>query len=221
MEKKENRSSKMLVLGMTLALCRRLPEYRDQQREHLWRLRKYDKQLDGATLLILGAGDIGTTLAQWMRPMVGKILGIRRTVRKAPECYDEMGTLEDLDSFLPRADIILCALPHTPETAGLLDERRLRLMKKDAVLVNGGRGSLIDQAALCRVLEEGHLWGVGLEVTSPEPLPPDSPLWDQPRVLITPHAAGNSFAQGSPLERTLWRVDLSTGYRRIEERNEL
>ena len=221
------------MLGMVLALCRRLPEYRDQQRAHLWQLRKYDKQLSGCTVLILGAGDIGTTLAQWMRPMVGKILGIRRTARAVPECFDEMGLLEDLDAFLPRADIVLCALPHTPETAGLLNESRLRRMKADAVLVNGGRGSLVDQEALCRVLEEGHLWGVGLEVTSPEPLPPEHPLWDQSRVLITPHAAGNSFAQGSPLERTLWqsmtenvaaylagkplrsRVDFATGYRAL------
>ena len=109
-------------------------------------------------------------------------------------------------------------------------------MKKDAVLVNGGRGSLIDQDALCRLLDEGWFWGVGLEVAQPEPLPADSPLWSQPRVLITPHAAGNSFAPGSPLERKIWdfmienvsrflsgetpqnQVDFTTGYRRTEIR---
>lgn len=219
------------LLGMVLSLCRRLPEYQDQQHKHEWKLCLYDKQLEGTTLLVLGAGDIGTTVARWMRPMVGRIIGVRRVAREKPDCYDEMITLEALDDYLPQADIIVCALPHTPETACLLNESRLRKMKKDAVLVNGGRGSLIDQKALCRLLDEGWFWGVGLEVTSPEPLPATDPLWDQPRVIITPHAAGNSFAPGSPLERKIWdfiirnvgsylqgnepenRVDFAAGYR--------
>ncbi|MEE0111338.1 MAG: D-2-hydroxyacid dehydrogenase [Oscillospiraceae bacterium] len=217
---------------MVLSLCRRLPEYRDQQHEHKWQLLKYDKQLEGSTLLILGAGDIGTTVAKWMRPMVGKIIGVRRRAREFPDCYDEMLTLAELDDRLGEADIIVCALPHTPETVHLLNEERLRKMKKDAVLVNGGRGSLIDQEALCALLDEGRFWGVGLEVADPEPLPADHPLWAQPRVLITPHAAGNSFAPGSPLERKIWefiieniggylhgkeaknQVDFAMGYRK-------
>ena len=220
------------LLGMVLSLCRRLPEYRDQQHQHLWKLCLYDKQLEGSTLLILGAGDIGTTVAKWMRPMVEKVIGVRRIVRQKPDCYDEMITLAELDEYLPQADIVVCALPHTPETIHLLDEQRMRKMKKDAVLVNGGRGSLIDQQALCRLLDEGRFWGVGLEVTSPEPLPSEDPLWDQPRVIITPHAAGNSFALGSPLERKIWnfiienvadylrggepknQVDFAAGYRK-------
>lgn len=219
------------LLAMVLSLCRRLPEYRDQQHQHKWELRKYDKQLEGSTLLILGAGDIGTTVAKWMRPMVGKVIGVRRMVREYPDCYDEMVTFADLDEKLPEADIIVCALPHTPQTLHLLNEDRLRKMKQDAVLVNGGRGSLIDQEALLRVMAEGRFWGVGLEVTTPEPLPKDHPLWDQPRLIITPHAAGNSFAPGSPLDRKIWafilenvkrylngenpenRVDFAIGYR--------
>jgi phosphoglycerate dehydrogenase-like enzyme len=106
-------------------------------------------------------------------------------------------------------------------------------MKKDAVLVNGGRGSLIDQGALCDLLQAGYFWGVGLEVTQPEPLPPEHPLWDQPRLMITPHAAGNSFGPGSALERRIWnhmiqnvtaylhgkplknQIDFTTGYRKL------
>ena len=220
------------MLALTLSLCRRLPEYHDQQKAHKWALRRYDKQLEDCTLLILGAGDIGTTLAKWMRPMVAKIIGVRRVERAFPNCYDEMVTLDRLDAVLPEADLILCALPHTSQTVHLLNEDRLRKMKKDAVLVNGGRGSLIDQEALCRVLDEGWFWGVGLEVTSPEPLPEEHPLWDQPRVIITPHAAGNSFAPDSPLVKKIWNfiipnlcryldgkepenlVDFETGYRR-------
>lgn len=222
------------MLAMTLALCRRLPEYHDQQKAHTWQLRKYDKQLEDCTVLILGAGDIGSTLARWMRPMVEKIIGVRRVARDYPDCYDRMVTLDRLEEVLPEADIILCALPHTRQTIHLLNEARLRRMKPDAVLVNGGRGSLIDQEALCRLLEEGRFWGVGLEVTSPEPLPADHPLWDQPRVIITPHAAGNSFAPDSPLVKKIWKfiipnlcryldgeepenlVDFETGYRRTQ-----
>ena len=220
------------LLGMVLSLCRRLPEYRDQQHAHNWNLLRYDKQLEGSTLLILGAGDIGTTLARWMRPMVGKIIGVCRIPRDFPDCYDEMITLSQLDDRLGEADIIICALPHTPETVHLLNADRLQKMKKDAVLVNGGRGSLIDQEALCVALDEGRFWGVGLEVAYPEPLPADSPLWDKPRLMITPHAAGNSFAPGSPLDRKIWdfviqnvgdylqgkepqnQVDFAAGYRR-------
>lgn len=192
------------MLAMTLALCRRLPEYQSQQQSHRWSLLKYDKPLEGSTVVILGAGDIGTTLARFLRPMVGRILGVRRSSRKGPDCFDEMIPLSRLDDVLPQADFVLCALPHTPETVLLLNEQRLRKMKKDAVLVNGGRGSLIDQQALCTLLGEGHFWGVGLEVTSPEPLPQDHPLWDMPRCIITPHAAGNSFAPDSPLVSKIW-----------------
>ena len=222
------------LLALVLSLCRRLPEYHDQQKEHRWELRRYDKQLEDCTLLILGAGDIGTTVAKWMRPMVRKVIGVRRVARTFPDCYDEMVTLDRLDDVLGEADLIVCALPHTARTVRLLNEDRLRKMKKDAVLVNGGRGSLIDQEALCRCLDEGWFWGVGLEVTSPEPLPKDHPLWDQPRVLITPHAAGNSFAPDSPLVKKIWKfiipnvcrylrgeepenqVDFETGYRKTQ-----
>lgn len=191
------------LLALTLSICRRLPEYRDRQNENRWSIVKYDKQLEDSTVLILGAGDIGTTLAKWMRPMVGKIIGIRRTERDFPDCFDEMATLSNLDEKLPEADFIICVLPHTPETAGLLDERRLRLMKDDAVLINGGRGSLIDQDALIKLLNEEKFFGVGLDVTVPEPLPPENPLWNMPRVVITPHSAGNSASVESPLEQKI------------------
>ncbi len=225
------------MIGMGLSLCRRLPEYQQLQKSGTWEKLYYDKQLEGSTLLILGAGDIGTTIAKWMRPMVGKVIGVRRIPREKPECYDEMVTLEDLERMLPEADIIMCALPETPMTKGLLDYRKLSLTKKDCVLVNGGRGSLIDQEGLYQLLKEGHFWGVGLEVTAPEPLPKDSPLWRAPRLMITPHVAGNTFAPGSAMDRKVWKflrentvryltgkepeniVDFDTGYRRFANGN--
>lgn len=221
------------LLGMILSLSRRLPEYWDLQQAHKWQRIYYDKQLEGSTVLILGAGDIGTTMARWLRPMVGKIIGVRRVERPFPDCFDRMITLAELDDCLGEADIVVGALPQTTETMHVLNENRLRKMKKDAILVNGGRGTLIDQDALCRLLDEGWFWGVGLEVTTPEPLPSAHPLWDQPRVIITPHAAGNTFAPDSPLVGKIWefiiqnvtrylqgkepenQVDFSTGYRKL------
>ena len=218
------------MLSLILALSRRLPEYQHQQNQGQWQQLRYDKQLEDSTVLILGAGDIGTTLARFLRPMVGRIIGVRRTARSFPDCYDEMVTMDRLEQMLPQADIVACSLPHTPETTGLLNETRLRLMKSDAILVNGGRGSLIDQDALCRLLQEGHFWGVGLDVVSPEPLPQDHPLWQQSRLILTPHASGNTFSLESPLYRKLWkhmtenicryldgdkplhRIDFATGY---------
>lgn len=191
------------LLGMLLSITRRIPEYRDRQKEHRWNIVRYDKPLEGSTVLIVGAGDIGTTLAKWLRPMVGKIIGIRRTARDFPDCFDEMATLEKLDEKLPEADFVISVLPHTSKTAGLFNERRLRLMKDDAVLINGGRGSLINQEALLKVMEEGKFFGVGLDVTTPEPLPAESPLWNQERLLITSHAAGNSCSLESPLEKKI------------------
>ena len=191
------------LLGMMLSICRRIPEYRNQQNEENWKILRYDKPLEESTVLILGAGDIGTTLAKWLRSMVGKIIGIRRTKRAFPDFFDEMFTLEKLDEKLPEADFVISILPQTPETTGLFDERRLRLMKDDAVLINGGRGSLIDQEALLKVMSERKFFGVGLDVTTPEPLPKESPLWKQERLLITPHAAGNSCSLKSPLERKI------------------
>lgn len=220
------------LVALTMSLCRRLPEYHCQQQDHRWKWIFHDKQMEDCTLLILGAGDIGTTAARFLRPMVKTVIGMRRTNRPLPDCFDAAITPDQLDETLPLADIVLCALPHTPETIGLLSEARLRSMKKDAVLVNGGRGSLIDQDALCRLLQEGHFWGVGLEVTAPEPLPPEHPLWDQPRLIITPHVSGNTYSLSSPLYRRIWTlflenlsrylagdplhsiVDFSTGYRR-------
>lgn len=135
--------------------------------------------------------------------MVKKIIGVRRSKREFPSCYDEMVTLSELDEKLPEADFIIAVLPQTDETKGLLDENRLRLMKDDCVLINGGRGSLIDQSALIKLLDEGKFFGVGLDVTTPEPLPAENPLWNHPRVVITPHSAGNSASVESPLEQKI------------------
>lgn len=222
------------LLGLILALCRRLPEYYAQQKEQSWNLLLHDKTLEGSRVLILGAGDIGTQLAKRLRPMVGSIVGMRRVPRDFPDCYDEMITAGQLEDYLPQADVVVCCLPKTRETNHLIGEKQLRLMKQDAILVNVGRGNLIDLDELCAVLDEGRLWGVGLDVTQPEPLPKGHPLWDKPRTIITPHVSGNSFGPDSPTmarmsdfmvenfsnyihgRQVLNLVDFTTGYRGAE-----
>lgn len=185
-------------MAMILALCKRLPQYQNHQSRGLWKMAGFDKTLEGSTVLILGAGDIGCELAKRLRPFVKKIIGIRRREREYPDYFDEMITLNDLDQCLPLADVVSCSLPDTLEARHLLDKRRLHLMKKDAILINVGRGNLIVTEDLLEVLKEGMLWGVGLDVTDPEPLPQYHSLWKQPRVMITPHVSGNVHEQDSP-----------------------
>ena len=192
------------AMGAILTLANRFPDYRESQRKGIWRRPFGAKALEGSEVLILGAGDIGTELAKRLRPFGCRIVGVRRVERESPGCFDEMITLAELDAYLSKADIVACSLPNTPKTYHLLDRRKLSLMKRDAILVNVGRGGLIVTEDLLELLEQGHFWGVCMDVTEPEPLPPEHPLWSHPGVLITPHVSGNGFGPGSPTEHRLW-----------------
>ena len=178
------------MFAMLLALMKRLPAYRDQQRAGDWNNLGREKTLMGARVLVVGTGDLGSSFAMRCKALGASTVGIRRDAAKSAEGVDEMHSFDDLDSQLPMADVVALLLPHTSETAGLLDARRLALLKDDAILLNGGRGTAVDCLALSETLGQGRLWGAGLDVTSPEPLPADHPLWQQDRVIITPHTAG-------------------------------
>jgi len=223
------------AMGLLMTVCRRIPYYMENKKAHLWKRGSADKPIEGSRVMILGAGDIGTTIASYLRPMLGggTIVGVRRVQRAVPGEFDEMITFEQLDEELLKTDIILCALPSTKQTRGLLNERRLRLMKKDAVVVNVGRGDLIPLDDLCRVLNDGHLYGVGTDVAEWEPIPADHPIWDCEGLVLTPHAAGNALTQDSPTYRRVYdimlrnlenyicgrpldhQVDRATGYRKL------
>jgi phosphoglycerate dehydrogenase-like enzyme len=194
------------ILAVLLDMCRNLKTYAAQQKECLWHPVRREQLLYGKRALILGAGDIGTETARKLKAFGVHVTGMRRTVRPYPDCYDGMITLDQLDEALPLADIVICCLPGTFDTKGLLDERRLRLIKKDAYLVNVGRGTLINTGALVRVLEDGHLAGVALDVVNPEPLPATHPLWKFDRVILTPHVAGQSFGFSKDTENRVIRV---------------
>jgi len=178
------------MLTSLLAVCRKLPAYLDSQRARRWQDEGAMKTILGGTVLVLGAGHVGADFAKLCQALGARTVGCKRTVDGPILGFDELYTMDMLDSLLPQADVVAMALPHTAATVGLMDERRLRLMKEDAVFLNAGRGSAVDQEALVKVMREGRLWGAALDVTVPEPLPGDSPLWDVPNLLITPHVAG-------------------------------
>jgi len=191
-----------------LALCWRFSAYQTAQENGVWRDPLPGKTLEGASVLIVGAGDIGQALAARLRPFVKTIVGIRRGQGALPEAFDRSATLDELDRLLPEADVVACSLPRTPATEGVFNAARFAKMKRDAIFVNVGRGSLVVTADLYAALEEGRLWGAALDVTDPEPLPPEHPLWKQPRARITPHISGNMFGPGSPTERRIWDMCL-------------
>lgn len=180
------------LLASLLALYRKLPLCRDRQREHKW---DQDigqvRTLVGATVLVAGAGHVGSAFAQLCKALgAGRTIGLKRTVNIPVPGFDELFPLSELDRLLPQADVVALTLPHTPETDGLMNRARLSSMKEDAVLLSAGRGSVLDQDALVELMNGGHLWGAALDVTTPEPLPEDSPLWDVPNLLLTAHVAG-------------------------------
>ena len=148
------------------------------------------KTILGGTVLVAGAGHVGSDFAKLCRGLGAKTIGLKRRVNGPVEDFDEVHPMEELDDLLPQADVVALVLPHSPQTAGLMDARRLSLMKDDAILLSAGRGTVLDQEALAQAMRAGKLWGAALDVTDPEPLPKDSPLWDVPRLLLTPHVAG-------------------------------
>jgi phosphoglycerate dehydrogenase-like enzyme len=183
------------VVAMLLALRRRLPEFYELQRRAEWDSNAGDwivtgpslvgqiDDLDGATVLIVGHGSIGRAVAARLAPFGARVTGIARHVRAGTE------PPESLPRLLPEADAVVLLVPLTPETKGLVDARFLARMKQDALLINAARGAVVDTDALLEALRTGRI-RAALDVTDPEPLPPEHPLWRAPNVLITPHVGG-------------------------------
>lgn len=176
--------------GLLLSLARRLPAYGVQQSRRLWQDLGPEWPLEGRRALILGTGDLGSQLAVRLRAFGMETVGFCRSAAQPRGLFDRYITADSLDEALGQADAVFGCLPATAETAGLLSAARLCTMKKDAILINVGRGSLFRTQDLCAALAQGRFFGVGLDVTQEEPLPPDSPLWCAPRVILTPHVAG-------------------------------
>ncbi len=218
------------VFAMLLALTRDLPVHLAGRSSGAW-LREGSGELepcalDGKTLLVVGLGGIGTEIARRGHGFGMRVIATRRGDEPGPSYVERVGKPTDLLALLPEADVVALAVPLTPETEHMLDERAFSAMKQGSFLVNIARGRVVDQDALVEALRSKRLAGACLDVTDPEPLPADHPLWGFPNVVITPHVASNAeitderrwalfrenlrrFDAGEPLLNV---VDLKAGY---------
>ena len=182
------------VMALMLALCRQLPHYFAAQREMKW-APIYDRfrELTGQTLVVVGLGDIGSEVARRACGLGMRVLGVRRNVNlAAPLGVNEVLSVQQLSDALKQADHVVAALPGGKNTRHLLNTQSISQIKPGAFLYNVGRGTAVDETALISALQSGHLSGAGLDVFEHEPLPADSPLWQMPQVIVTPHIAGYS-----------------------------
>ncbi len=219
------------MLGMYLSLIKKLNGYQELQRAHEWGDLGDVKSVWGSTVLVVGMGDIGTEFAKLCKAMGAYVIGVRRTDLTPSEYADEIHLNEDLDELLGRADCVAVSLPGTKETANMFTKDRFEKMKNTAVFINVGRGSIVDQDALTDALNSGEIFGAGLDVVTPEPLPSDNALWSAKNVIITPHVSGGfhltetksrilgiatenlkRYHDGKLLKNI---VDFSTGYRKL------
>ena len=178
------------LLTTTLMAMKRMPEYFEMQQEQGWRLLDDLVRFEGSRILSVGMGAIGSSYLRKSHALGAICYGVRRTVHDCPDFVEELVDPSGVDRLLPEMDVVALSLPGTDEVNGMFDERRLRLMKKDAIILNVGRGNSIVTQDLIRVMNEGHLRAACLDVMNPEPLPKDHPLWTTPRVYLTPHISG-------------------------------
>jgi len=220
------------TMGMILALARNFPDtvrFQDAAKwaqQDLWDKPQHLSEVNGSLLLIVGYGSIGRELAKRAQAFGMRIWGVTRSGKGDTTYAERIQPASELHQALPHADYIVIAAPDTPETKHLIGAEQIARMKRGASLINIGRGSLLDEAALMAALQSGQLSGAALDVTTPEPLPSDSALWKAPNLFITPHTSGVSDRlwqrETELLLRLLdeWfagkelssRVDLSRGY---------
>ncbi|MDB6001996.1 MAG: glyoxylate/hydroxypyruvate reductase [Rhizobacter sp.] len=176
------------------------------------------------TVGLMGVGEIGRAVAQALQPLGFKLAGWTRSGRPVEGIAAMHGGADGLQPFLSSVDCLVCLLPFTADTRGLMTAQRLSQLKRGAFVVNAARGGIVDEAALLELIHTGHIAGAAFDVFETEPLPPDSPWWRHPRMAVTPHVAAQPsveaavrqfidnlerLRQGQPLLHT---VDRSTGY---------
>lgn len=180
-----------------LQLYKQARFFHDNQRAHVWEKHRGLGELFGKEVTVIGCGSVGTECAKRFHAFGCGITGIDIMPRK-DEAFDRMLPLEKLDEVLPSTDVMILTVPLTAETVHLFNKRRLGLLPHDAIVVNISRGKVVDEAALTDLLKEDRLMGAVLDVFESEPLQPDSPLWDAPNLIITPH---NSFVGDGSVAR--------------------
>jgi phosphoglycerate dehydrogenase-like enzyme len=181
------------VVALSLSLARGIPQFVGEMPTGEWHRRsdipKGMMSIAGKTMLVIGLGGIGTEAARRAAALDMRVIGTRRSSREGPDFVDYVGLSDELFELAVEADFIVNALPLTPETTGLLDAEFFNAAKRGAFLINVGRGATVVTDDLVSALRSGQLAGAGLDVTDPEPLPADNPLWQMDNVIITPHVA--------------------------------
>jgi phosphoglycerate dehydrogenase-like enzyme len=212
------------VMAGVLAFYRQLPRLIVAQPQARWIKTDVEpdiRALDGQRVLVLGAGAIAQRLERLLDAFDARVQLFSRTARPGM-----LSTPAEVDAALGTIDLLINTLPHTPATIGFLNGARLAALKRGAVVVNAGRGSALDESALVELMDRGQIGGAVLDVTATEPLPPTSPLWRHPKVLLTQHTGGRfpgeidrkldvflanlaRFERGESLQ---CRVDTTRGY---------
>jgi len=180
------------IIGVSLMMMRKLDySYRESLKGN-WTSPQPQRSLKDSRIVVLGTGDIGSCFARRAKAFEPKsIIGVSRSGISSDPAYDSVKKVSELDLLLPYTDLLVMSLPDTPETRDILNRERIALLPEGAYVVNVGRGSAIDEDALCESLESGRLGGAALDVFKTEPLPSDSKIWNTKNLLITPHVAGN------------------------------
>jgi len=227
-----NISTAEWTVSAILAMLKHFPFYLDVQRSGQWK-RRFEasanyaaitgdarplyppvmlEELTGKTVLMVGYGGIGKQIERMLAPFNVELLRVARSVRANPQVH----AVSELDSLLPRAQVVVLILPLTADSHGLIGSRQIALMPQGALLVNAARGPIVDTNALVEALNQGRI-RAALDVTDPEPLPEEHPLWRCPNLLLTPHVAGSSpqfaprsaagelrrYIDGQPLENAV------------------
>ena len=197
--------SEYIVSGI-LALVKNLFAYRAQMQDGGWSKIEGEDTIEGKRVLILGTGNIGEETAKKLKCFGCETVGICRTPGKKVPFFDEMFTIDSLDEQLPCADIVIIALPGTAETTGMFDADRINRMKTDAILVNVGRGFIVNTDDLTEALQSGCLRGAVIDVTDPEPLPENHPLRNMENVILTPHISGVSWGDNNFTKKRIMEI---------------
>lgn len=220
------------IIGMMVAMAHKFPDaFRYQAKRHwaqqeIWDGPPRPSELHGATLLLVGMGAIGRELARLAKALGMRILAVTRSGRGDASLAERIAPVAELDQLLPEADYVVVAAPDTPATRHMIGAKQFAAMKRSAFLLNVARGTLVDEHAMITALQERRIAGAALDVTTEEPLPPESPLWQLENVFITPHTS--SATEGLWIRQTelltanleRWfdgrelinRVDLEQGY---------
>ncbi len=218
------------TFAMMLMLQKKLHLYRDAQLRSEWTDEGTVTSITDATVLVVGLGDIGLHFARMAKALGAYTIGVKRNSGECPEGVDELYTTEELDQVLPRADVIVSFLPGTAATYHIYTRERFELMKESAIFLNSGRGNAAASDVLYEALLNHQIAAAGIDVTEPEPLPSDHPLWKLPNLMITPHISGqyhlpetferivdiaaynlSACLEGRPLKNI---VDFTTGYKK-------